>query len=148
MDYVGFVGRAGGPADDLQLAGLQLGNFEPGELRVDGSGLRLRDALGVRCASLGRVLRLRDPSGLDHLDILRARNILFGLRVASPVTSANLACSSFSFILRHFAISFFVLIWSPLLVRPARARHASGFVSVRPCKLPEDGQVDGARVAA
>jgi hypothetical protein len=45
--------------------------------------------------------------------ILRTRNVLLGLRVVSPVTSANFACSSFSFILPSFAISFFVLIWSP-----------------------------------
>ncbi len=38
---------ARGLADDLQVAGLQLGHFEPGELPVGGSGLRPRGHLGI-----------------------------------------------------------------------------------------------------
>jgi len=51
------------------------------------------------------------------------------LRVFSPVTSANFACRSFSFILFRFAISFFIVLLMVLSfgVGPARTIRSGGF---------------------
>jgi hypothetical protein len=40
----------------------------------------------------------------------RIRKVLFGLRVVSPVTSANFACSSLTFMVLSFLIAFFVVL--------------------------------------
>jgi hypothetical protein len=81
--------------------------------------------------------------------ILLSRNFLFGLRVLSPVTSANFACSSFTFIVASFAICFFVFVLMVLsfIVMPARTRRAGGFPSSLPVREMLEGlQLDRFRV--
>jgi hypothetical protein len=83
------------------------------ELSVSRSGAAASDAFATfALASLALSASL----------IRRTRYVLLGLRVVLPVTSANLARSSFSFILPSFAVSFFVVMSFSFVVGPARAR--------------------------